>query len=321
MVKNYKDFLNENYDDYDPDEDSMKDLFLQDLERSITKAGFDRGDSYTNLALQFDLSPEADVRAIQKQMDFCGWTVDRVKQAIDDELVDDYNKDSGLIAGPNGYMDVYLNHFDKRIDLCGVNIFKDWSDSPDIFAEEYIIKFHYSWHKTPYGFLLIKEQGSVPKFLSNVKKAYSIKLKEQGLKNFKLVHKGDLLDIIVPTREGIGHEDWEGLERQMAAYNNLPDCIPINAREWMKFKTQYNELMFGGQYKQSGVFKKSPEEFIKDGAKQYSDFKRFGINVDGLYNIFNASRDVRWILADEDKQFKGVKEEDKQLVFTISKVI
>lgn len=37
--------------------------------------------------------------------------------------------------------------------------------------------------------------------------------------------------------------DWEALERECASFQELPDCIPTNAREWSNLKAQYSNLV------------------------------------------------------------------------------
>lgn len=45
---------------------------------------------------------------------------------------------------------------------------------------------------------------------------------------------------VLPTDKSI--VDWEGLEDYVASAESLPDCIPTNAREWVKFRDQYQAM-------------------------------------------------------------------------------
>ena len=128
---------------------------------------------FSNLASS-NGNPEEDFEEMQKIIDKTGFTLDIIKKLFSKKVCQltseyfPYFIHQNRLDSINGYVDIYLyminekleiskmTGVDHQIDLGGQGFDKDMD------AQEWIIKYAYGYHKTPYGKLFVKQLGLTP---------------------------------------------------------------------------------------------------------------------------------------------------------------
>lgn len=137
---------------------------------------------YSNLATSKHI-PEEDFNDMQRTMDKTGFTLDIIKILFSKkvcQLTSEYYPyfiHKHHLDRINGYIDTYLyflddklqiskNTVDFKVDLGGGHgdTLKETQDELDVDpdTDEWLIKYAYGYHKTPYGQLLLKQIGLTP---------------------------------------------------------------------------------------------------------------------------------------------------------------
>ena len=148
---------------------------------------------YSSLASNSEANPEEDFAEMQKVMDKTGFTLPIIKKLFDKkvcQLTSEYYPyfiHQNHLDTINGYIDIYLYLLDEKLEISkntGVEANKDLggghseslknqtiervssADDPDL--NEWLIKYAYGYHKTPYGELLLKQVGLTPESFANI---------------------------------------------------------------------------------------------------------------------------------------------------------
>lgn len=175
----------------------------KELANKIKALGEYYDDYYSQIAKKLDADPEKDFNEMQKVIDRTGYTTDIISKLFNRKLCDFYNEsffDFFRVNGLDdigGYIDVYLyyisqlldreikNHYDQstawlytqiegdnsKVNLAGDGTVNDimGENGEDREIREYIMKYAYGYHKTPYGKLFLKNIGmTTEKFLDGV---------------------------------------------------------------------------------------------------------------------------------------------------------
>ena len=194
MIKKYQQFLLEKVKQSDFDRnfqkvDSHQKVDQFDPELNSEKSYMERmrkdfGQKIRGLSEYFDSffsnlassngNPEEDFEEMQKIIDKTGFTLDIIKKLFSKKVCQltseyfPYFIHQNRLDSINGYVDIYLyminekleiskmTGVDHQIDLGGQGFDKDMD------AQEWIIKYAYGYHKTPYGKLFIKQLGLTP---------------------------------------------------------------------------------------------------------------------------------------------------------------
>ena len=128
---------------------------------------------FSNLAASSG-NPEEDFNDMQKIIDKTGFTLDVIKKLFSKKVCQStgeyypYFIHRNRLDTINGYIDVYLYMLDEKLEISemtGVSHTVDLGGQgfdKDMDASEWIIKYAYGYHKTPYGKLFIKQLGLTP---------------------------------------------------------------------------------------------------------------------------------------------------------------
>ena len=128
---------------------------------------------FSNLASSSG-DPEEDFNDMQKIIDKTGFTLDVIKKLFSKKVCEStgeyypYFIHRNRLDTINGYIDVYLYMLDEKLEISemtGVSHTVDLGGQgfdKDMDASEWIIKYAYGYHKTPYGKLFIKQLGLTP---------------------------------------------------------------------------------------------------------------------------------------------------------------
>ena len=128
---------------------------------------------FSNLASS-DGNPEEDFEEMQKIIDKTGFTLDIIKKLFSKkvcELTSEYLPyfiHQNRLDTINGYIDVYLYMINEKLEISKMTGLEHQIDlggqgfDKSMDADEWIIKYAYGYHKTPYGQLFIKQLGLTP---------------------------------------------------------------------------------------------------------------------------------------------------------------
>jgi hypothetical protein len=148
---------------------------------------------YSKLASDYNANPEEDFAEMQRVMDKTGFTLSIIKKLFDKkvcELTSEYYPyfiHQNNLDTINGYIDIYLYLLDEKLEISKstkVKANKGLSGGQDEFLtdhtiervenandpelDEWLIKYAYGYHKTPYGKLLLKQAGLTPDEFVNI---------------------------------------------------------------------------------------------------------------------------------------------------------
>ena len=194
MIKKYQQFLlekvkqsdfdrnfqkidsHQKIDQFDPELNSEK-SYMENLRNEFAKKikGLSEYfDSFFSNLASSNGNPEEDFEEMQKIIDKTGFTLDIIKKLFSKKVCQltseyfPYFIHQNRLDSINGYVDIYLyminekleiskmTGVDHQIDLGGQGFDKDMD------AQEWIIKYAYGYHKTPYGKLFVKQLGLTP---------------------------------------------------------------------------------------------------------------------------------------------------------------
>lgn len=142
-------------------------------------------DFFTNIAQKIDADPDKDFKEMQSLMDRYGFEIETIKKLFDQRIVSLISEDFGYFISKynldsiNGYVDIYLYYINQELNLSSEVILSGVKlrDMPD---EEFLIKYAYGYHKTPYGLLFLKQNDiSTEQFSYRAIDAIKPYLKEQ----------------------------------------------------------------------------------------------------------------------------------------------
>jgi hypothetical protein len=124
--------------------------------------------SFSSLAQNINSNPEEDVDEMQKILNRAGFTIEILKKLFN-PVVSVFTSesfarfiDSNNLDDENGYVDIYLYKLNEKLDLNttvwlgGLGWGDALNDNPE---EEYVVKYSYGYHKTPYGKLFLEQIG------------------------------------------------------------------------------------------------------------------------------------------------------------------
>jgi hypothetical protein len=124
--------------------------------------------SFSGLASNKDSKPDEDFEEIQRMLNRAGFTLDVLKKLFNPIVSvftsQDFHKfiERNSLDEKNGYVDIYLYKLNEKLDL-NTTVYlggEGWGyvleTEPE---EEYVIKYSYGYHKTPYGKLFLDQMG------------------------------------------------------------------------------------------------------------------------------------------------------------------
>lgn len=124
--------------------------------------------SFSELASSHLARPDEDFEEIQKILDRAGFTLDVLKNLFNPIVSvftsQDFHKfiERNSLDEKNGYVDIYLYRLNEKLDL-NTTVYlggEGWGYTLEKEPEdEYIIKYSYGYHKTPYGKLFLEQMG------------------------------------------------------------------------------------------------------------------------------------------------------------------
>lgn len=127
--------------------------------------------SFSSLAGNINSKPDEDVEEMQKILNRAGFTIEILRKLFN-PVVSVFTSesfarfiDSNSLDDENGYVDIYLYKLNEKLDL-NTTVWlggSGWGDAlNDNPEEEYVVKYSYGYHKTPYGKIFL-EQMSISK--------------------------------------------------------------------------------------------------------------------------------------------------------------
>ena len=124
--------------------------------------------SFSGLAQNINSNPEQDVEEMQRILNRAGFTIEILKKLFN-PVISVFTSESfarfietNSLDDENGYVDIYLYKLNEQLDL-NTTVFlggAGWGDAlNDNPEEEYVVKYSYGYHKTPYGKLFLEQIG------------------------------------------------------------------------------------------------------------------------------------------------------------------
>jgi hypothetical protein len=124
--------------------------------------------SFSSLASKINSNPDEDVEEMQKILDRAGFTLETLKKLFN-PVVSVFTSESFArfieihsLDEENGYVDIYLYKLNEKLDL-NTTVWlggAGWGDAlNDNPEEEYVVKYSYGYHKTPYGKMLLDQMN------------------------------------------------------------------------------------------------------------------------------------------------------------------
>jgi hypothetical protein len=124
--------------------------------------------SFSSLASNIDYKPDEDFEEMQRILNRAGFTLDMLKKLFNPIVSvftsQDFHEfiERNSLDEKNGYIDIYLYKLNEKLDL-NTTVYlggEGWGyvleTEPE---EEYVIKYSYGYHKTPYGKLFLDQMG------------------------------------------------------------------------------------------------------------------------------------------------------------------
>ena len=194
MIKKYQQFLlekvkqsdfdrnfqkidsHQKIDQFDPELNSEK-SYMENLRNEFAKKikGLSEYfDSFFSNLASSNGNPEEDFEEMQKIIDKTGFTLDVIKKLFSKKVCQltseyfPYFIHQNRLDSINGYVDIYLYMINEKLEISkmtGVSHTVDLGGQgfdKDMDAQEWIIKYAYGYHKTPYGKLFVKQLGLTP---------------------------------------------------------------------------------------------------------------------------------------------------------------
>ncbi len=148
---------------------------------------------YSKLASDYNANPEEDFIEMQRVIDKTWFNLSIIKKLFDKKLCEltseyyPYFIHKNHLDTINGYIDIYLYLLDEKLEISKstkVEAHKDLGgghaqnledhtierveNANDPELDEWLIKYAYGYHKTPYGKLLLKQVGLTPEEFANI---------------------------------------------------------------------------------------------------------------------------------------------------------
>ena len=124
--------------------------------------------SFSSLAANGNSNPDEDFEEIQKMLNRAGFTLDLLKKLFNPVVSvftsQDFHEfiERNSLDDKNGYVDIYLYKLNEKLDL-NTTVYlggEGWGYALETEPEEeYVIKYSYGYHKTPYGKLFLDQMG------------------------------------------------------------------------------------------------------------------------------------------------------------------
>ena len=124
--------------------------------------------SFSSLASNKDSKPDEDFEEMQRMLNRAGFTLDMLKKLFNPIVSvftsQDFHKfiERNSLDEKNGYIDIYLYKLNEKLDL-NTTVYlggEGWGYALETEPEEeYVIKYSYGYHKTPYGKLFLDQMG------------------------------------------------------------------------------------------------------------------------------------------------------------------
>jgi len=194
MIKKYEQFILEKvkqteFDTYFQRIDSRQKVDQFDPELNSEKSYMERmrkdfANKIRNLSEYFDSffsnlassngDPNSDFEEMQRIIDKTGFTLDVIKKLFNKKVCQltseyfPYFIHQNRLDIINGYIDVYLYMINEKLEISKMTGVEHQIDlggqgfDKSMDSQEWIIKYAYGYHKTPYGKLFIKQLGLTP---------------------------------------------------------------------------------------------------------------------------------------------------------------
>jgi hypothetical protein len=124
--------------------------------------------SFSSLASNIDSKPDEDFEEMQRMLNRAGFTLDMLKKLFNPIVSvftsQDFHEfiERNSLDEKNGYIDIYLYKLNEKLDL-NTTVYlggEGWGYALETEPEEeYVIKYSYGYHKTPYGKLFLDQMG------------------------------------------------------------------------------------------------------------------------------------------------------------------
>ena len=167
--------------------------------------------SFSSLASNIDYKPDEDFEEMQKIIDKTGFTLDVIKKLFNKKVCQltseyfPYFIHQNRLDIINGYIDVYLYMINEKLEISKMTGVEHQIDlggqgfDKSMDSQEWIIKYAYGYHKTPYGQLFIKQLGLTPdQFVEytfmNIKEYFDDQMRSNFAYETQFRSKGDFDD-------------------------------------------------------------------------------------------------------------------------------
>jgi hypothetical protein len=207
--------------------------YRKEFSQKIIKMSEFYSEYFTNLAHKIDADPDKDFSDMQNLIDRSGFTIEILKNLFDYRIsslisesfsyfISRYNLDS-----INGYVDVYLYYINKELNL-DADVKLSGMSLREMTDDEYLIKYAYGYHKTPYGLLFLKQNNtSIEKFSDMAISSIKPYVQEQF----------DYLSNEIGDKDGINIEllltDNPYLHKPSVVYSGMYPPIPSDTARFM----------------------------------------------------------------------------------------
>lgn len=227
--------------------------------------------SFSSLASSKDSKPDEDFEEMQRMLNRAGFTLDILKKLFNPIVSvftsQDFHEfiERNSLDETNGYIDIYLYKLNEKLDL-NTTVYlggEGWGyvleTEPE---EEYIIKYAYGYHKTPYGKIFLDQMGiSKEEFITTTYQYLRDSFKESLYPNImsdlkKMAYTGyasTLGDIFMPE----DFDDFVTLDDDRFIISYVEMCNDFNGitnnkyentadPDWFKETILKNMSMFSG---------------------------------------------------------------------------
>jgi hypothetical protein len=144
--------------------------YRKEFSQKIIKMSEFYSEFFTNLAHKIDADPDKDFSDMQNLIDRSGFTIEILKNLFDYRISSLISESFSYFISKydldtiNGYVDIYLYYISNELNL-DADVKLSGMSLNEMPEEEYLIKYAYGYHKTPYGLLFLKQNNtSIEKF-------------------------------------------------------------------------------------------------------------------------------------------------------------
>lgn len=218
--------------------------YRKEYSEKILKMSEFYSDFFSKIAQKIDAEPDKDFNDMQNLLNRSGFTFEIIKKLFDYRITSlisesfTYFISKNGLDSINGYVDIYLYYINQEIDL-NAEVLLSGMRLSGMPSEEFLIKYAYGYHKTPYGLLFLKQNDiSVAQFAEMAIDAIKPYLQERFEYLINEILKNDEIESEIDINEYLMVDD----DRFIFYYSEL--ATDFNDKTENKLSDKYTPEFF-----------------------------------------------------------------------------